>query len=146
MPIFVDKVDQGHCLYLQAATPNLPTESVLRIGLVNNMPDGAFASTEQQLFDLLQAAGEGLAIRLSLYALPTITRSKSAQHYVDRFYTSIDTLYCDALDGLIVTGAEPRASQLTEEPYWSDLGKLFDWAKHGACSTMCSCLRSEERV
>src|SRR5262249_771118 len=52
----------------------------------------------------------------------------------------IDDLWDADLDGLIVTGAEPRAPILTEEPYWGPLGQVIDWAKENTVTTVWSCL------
>lgn len=44
------------------------------------------------------------------------------------------------LDGLIVTGAEPQAAFLREEPYWRELSSLIRWADANTHSTIWSCL------
>ncbi len=48
----------------------------LHIGLINNMPDGALEATERQFLSLLNAASDGVSIRLSLYSLPGIERNE----------------------------------------------------------------------
>ncbi len=140
MPVFVDNIDRNHCLYAESMPATELPRDCLTIGLVNNMPDGALASTEHQVFDLLRAASDDFPVGLRLYALPTVIRSGQAREYVSRSYLGVDALCDGTLDGLIVTGAEPRASQLTEEAYWSDLRQVIEWAKVGACSTIWSCL------
>jgi homoserine O-succinyltransferase len=146
MPVFVDNIAQGHHLYTETEQARERPKNPLTIGLVNNMPDGALVSTERQLFDLLQAASEDLPIRLRFYALPTVVRSDRGREYVNRSYLGVNALCGGTLDGLIVTGAEPLASQLTEEPYWSDLGQVIDWAKSGANSTIWSCLAARREM
>lgn len=140
MPVFADNIDREHCLYAEATPAGSLPPDRLTIGLVNNMPDGAVASTERQVFDLLRAASDGLPIELRLYALPTVARSEQAWKYIRRSYFGVDLLCEETLDGLIVTGAEPRAPQLTEEPYWSDLRQVIEWAKSGVSSAIWSCL------
>jgi homoserine trans-succinylase len=34
------------------------------------------------------------------------------------------------LDGLIVTGTEPKAANFVDEPYWAAFSQLVDWASH----------------
>jgi predicted flavoprotein YhiN len=46
---------------------------------------------------------------------------------VRRYYRGTDDLLNSSLYGVIVTGAEPRAASLTEEPYWSTFGEIIDW-------------------
>lgn len=140
MPVVVDTIGREHCLYAGATSAGALPRDCLTIGLVNNMPDGALASTEHQVFDLLQAASAEFPIRLSFYALPSVIRSKQAREYVGRSYIGVSAICDGTLDGLIVTGAEPREPQLTEETYWSDLQQLIEWAKVGASSAIWSCL------
>src|SRR5262249_18251466 len=50
------------------------------------------------------------------------------------------------LDGLIVTGTEPRAPDLRDEPYWQTLTKIIDWAEANTRSTIWSCLSAHAAV
>lgn len=122
------------------------TDNFLHIGLLNNMPDAALQATERQFLTLLNAAARGVVVRLSLYALPEIARGESARAYISQFYSSIDKLWDSHLDGLIVTGTEPRSLNLIDEPYWGSLTKLFDWAEENTHSTICSCLAAHAAV
>lgn len=47
---------------------------------------------------------------------------------------------------MIVTGAEPVAPELDQEPYWRDLTELIDWAKANTRSTIWSCLAAHAAV
>ena len=120
--------------------------SHLDIGLVNNMPDGALEATETQFMALLNSAADGLVVRLRLYSLRDVPRNASGRQHVDSFYSPIEDLWNSHLDGLIVTGTKPRASNLTEEPYWASMGRLFEWAQHNTHSTVCSCLAAHAAV
>jgi len=117
-----------------------PLADCIKVGLINNMPDGALVATERQLFDLLNEAAGTIPIHLQLYALPTVSRSTWGQQYTDRYYLDADELLRSALDGVIVTGAEPRADKLTREPYWNLLGAVIDWAQENTASAVWSCL------
>jgi homoserine O-succinyltransferase len=108
--------------------------------LINNMPDGALAATERQFLTLLDSVADGVVVRLSLYALPDVPRTDSGRRHVSRFYSGIENLWDSHLDGLIVTGTEPRAPNLTDEPYWGSMTRVLDWAEHNTHSTVCSCL------
>ena len=94
----------------------------IHIGLVNNMPDSALEATERQFRALLREAesAEGIAVRLSLFTIPEVPRSEKARCRIDSSYLSIGELWGNHLDGLIVTGAEPAARKLMEEPYWAE--------------------------
>src|SRR5437868_11117171 len=104
------------------------------------MPDAALAATERQFITLLDSASDGVVIRLSLYALPDVLRSDSGRRHIDSFYLGIEDLWDRHLDGLIVTGTEPRASNLMDEPYWRSLTRVIEWAEHNTQSTVWSCL------
>jgi len=112
----------------------------LRIGLVNNMPDPALQATERQFVALLGAAADGLVVRLTPYALPEIPRTDWGHDYVTRCYAPIEDLWDSGLDGLIVTGTEPRSQNLRDEPYWAGLTSLLEWAEHNTHSAVWSCL------
>jgi homoserine O-succinyltransferase len=112
----------------------------LDIGLINNMPDAALEATERQFRALLDAAADGVAVRLTVYALPDVPRTDWGRHHVNRLYSDIEDLWDSRLDGLIVTGTEPRAPNLRHEPYWESLTRVLEWAEHNTHSTVWSCL------
>jgi len=114
--------------------------SGLTIGLVNNMPDAALQATERQFVALLGAAADGLTVRLTPYALPDIPRTDWGRDYVTRFYSPIEDLWDSHLEGLIVTGTEPRSPNLRDEPYWASLTRVLEWAEHNTHSAVWSCL------
>jgi homoserine O-succinyltransferase/O-acetyltransferase len=112
----------------------------LTIGLINNMPDGALEATERQFLALLNAASDGIPIRLSLYSLPGVPRNEFGTSHISKFYSSADSLLGTHLDGLIVTGREPLTPNLADEPYWNSFTRVLDWARENTYSTVWSCL------
>src|SRR6266704_3120357 len=83
----------------------------LEIGLVNNMPDAALEATERQFRALLDAAADGIVVRLTLYGLPDVPRAEWGRRHVSSFYAGIGDLWDRHHDGLIVTGTEPRSKE-----------------------------------
>src|SRR4029077_12231626 len=61
-------------------------------------------------------------------------------------YTDIAELGRLQLDGLIVTGAEPVAATLPEEPLWQALTEMSDGAQATPRSTIWSCLAAHAAV
>jgi homoserine O-succinyltransferase/O-acetyltransferase len=119
----------------------------LVIGLVNNMPDGALQKTEQQFRTLLgAAAGEDCEVRLRLFSFPELIRDEAGRSYVADHYEPIARLWRSALDGLIVTGAEPRTDVIPDEVYWPSFTRLVDWAIDSCTSTVWSCLAAHAAV
>jgi homoserine O-succinyltransferase len=118
----------------------------LKIGLLNNMPDAAMAATERQFSSLLQVAAEGAPVTLKLFALAGVPRGEAAETHMRGRYQAAETLADARLDGLIVTGAEPRAAELDQEPYWPALTKVIDWSHQTGMPTIWSCLAAHAAV
>jgi homoserine O-succinyltransferase/O-acetyltransferase len=121
-------------------------DSGLTIGLINNMPDSALQATERQFTQLLRTAASHARIHFHYFSLPSISRSQLAQSRIDRQYTDIAALGRLQIDGLIVTGAEPSAATLPEEPFWRELTDIVDWAQTNTRSTIWSCLAAHAAV
>ncbi len=118
----------------------------LEIALVNNMPDLALKDTELQFFELLDAASGDLLLRLKLFSLPHIPRSELAQQRLGTLYHDRNHLWNSRFDAVIVTGMEPRHSDLRHEPYWPAMVEVLDWAQDNTLSTVLSCLAAHAGV
>lgn len=118
----------------------------LQIALVNNMGDGALEDTEAQFFDLLDAASGSAPIEVKLFTLPRIPRSDRAKAHLTKFCSPWSEIWDRQLDGLIITGTEPRQPELRKEPYWSALTDLLEWAEENTSSTILSCLAAHASV
>jgi homoserine O-succinyltransferase len=147
MPILIDIDSQDHHLFSRAPCGSAAARvsrgsraECLDIGLINNMPDSALISTERQLFDLLAAASGRMLVRLHFYAMETTPRSDWGRDYVRRYYRGTDDLLNARLDGVIVTGAEPKAACLMDEAYWPTFAEVTDWAMENTVSSVYSCL------
>jgi homoserine O-succinyltransferase/O-acetyltransferase len=110
------------------------------VGLVNNMPDSALEATAAQFSRLLRAAAGPLQVQLRFCYLPEVPRAPDVREHVSRAYWHIDEVLDGSLDGLIVTGMEPKAAHLTEEPYWGRFEQLLEWAETHTFSSIWSCL------
>jgi homoserine O-succinyltransferase len=119
---------------------------LIHIGLVNNMPDGALQSTERQFLKLLNLAARDRPVLVSFFALSGVARSAQGQRHIDRDYSDADDLVNQRIDGLIVTGAEPKAPELTGESYWPSLTRVIDWAEQNTHSSIWSCLAAHAAV
>src|SRR5205823_1752314 len=136
MPVYFERAESRH----------EPGAAGLTIGLVNNMPDAALQATERQFVALLGAAAGDMVVRLTPYALPDVPRTDWGHQYVRRFYAVIDDLWDTRVDGLIVTGTEPRSPNLPDEPYWGGLTRLLEWAEHNTHSAVWSCLATHAAI
>ena len=149
MPVLLDGGPFGCRLFAASETarggdpPDFHPEDAncIELGLVNNMPDLALDQTERQILKLLDGAANDFVVRLKLFALPDVPRGDLGKRHLNRLhYRNAQDLRNSCLDGLIITGAEPRTADLTGEPYWDFLTGVFDWAEHNTISTITSCL------
>ena len=139
MPLVLDTTRSGSAVELQG-------DNCLTIGLVNNMPDTAVEATERQFLDLIRAATADVVVCLKLFSVPEVPRADRVRENLAERYRDISELWDARLDGLIVTGAEPRAAKLEDEPYWPTLAKLVAWAQENSASTIWSCLAAHAAV
>ena len=86
------------------------------------------------------AAAAVLASGHSRAGLPR-PRRRLAAHYTD-----FADLMQSRVDGLIVTGCEPVAARLPQEPVWGALTEVIDWAEHNTRSAIWSCLAAHAAV
>lgn len=118
----------------------------LHLALINNMPDAALEDTELQFFELLDAASGSTSVYVRLYSVTGVPRTDRGQRHLNSFYFEFDDLWKTPLDGVIITGTEPRYPDLRNEPYWNLLGEVFDWAARNTHSTILSCLAAHASV
>jgi homoserine O-succinyltransferase len=118
----------------------------VNVGLINNMPDTALEATERQFSDLIRAGSRDTVVRLILFAIPEVSRADAVRRDMAPRYRNIGELWDTQLDGLIVTGNEPKSKNLTDEPYWVALSQVIDWARANTYSTIWSCLAAHAAV
>jgi homoserine O-succinyltransferase/O-acetyltransferase len=123
-----------------------PGAECVDIALVNNMPDLALEGTERQFLTLLDAAARDVGVRVTFVSIPEVPRSACARDYMSGTYCDINRLWQRRFDGIIVTGNEPRAARLNDEPYWPTLARLIDWAQSNSIASIWSCLAAHAAV
>ncbi|HTV57362.1 MAG TPA: homoserine O-succinyltransferase [Verrucomicrobiae bacterium] len=151
MPVVMngDRPVPGWGINVRRSASGRPIEAIgdaVRIALVNNMPDAALEDTEIQFLELLDAASGEMPVVLELYSLPHVPRMERGEQHLANFYSGIAELQDSRVDGMIITGTEPRRPNLREEPYWRAMTDLFDWAETNTISTVLSCLAAHAGV
>jgi len=139
MPLLLDTARSGAAVELRGT-------NCMTIGVVNNMPDAAYEATERQFLDLIRAATADAVVHVKLFSMADVPRAGPIRQELAARYRDIAELWDTRLDGLIVTGTEPRAANLKDEPYWATLAKLVDWARQNTISTVWSCLAAHAAV
>lgn len=129
----------------EPTSQRLSTESIV-VGLVNNMPDTALTATVRQFASLLAGAAGPLPVRLRVTYLAEVPRTTQASEYIAGNYWPLDRILDEIPDALIVTGTEPCAATLEEEPYWGHLVQLLSWAQEHVASSIWSCLAAHAAV
>ena len=121
-------------------------QECVKIAFINNMPDAALEDTEIQFLDLLDSAAGDVPVFLKLHSLSGVPRGERGQQHLNSFYFGTDDLLNSRFDGMIMTGTEPRQPNLCNEPYWSALTDVLDWAESNTVSTVLSCLAAHAGV
>jgi homoserine O-succinyltransferase len=119
---------------------------LLRVELVNNMPDAAVFSTQRQFIRLLEEAAAAYKVTLGFTSLDGVERSAEARREMGELYRAPAQVGEAPPDAVIVTGAEPRAEELDAEPYWRELTAFFDMARARTHATLASCLAAHALV
>ena len=140
MPLLLARPDETK------ATAQVGDAPTIEIGLLNNLSDAGLQGGERQFADLLGIAAGAHNVRLSFFSLPAIPRGAEARAHMDAHYADFVQLMRGRLDGLIVTGCEPRADDLPQEAFWPELAEVIDWAEHNTRSTIWSCLAAHAAV
>ena len=154
MPILVEKCPFGDRAptFPQSARDKLlknlykDQPKYLDIGLINNMPDAAMEATARQFLTLLGAAAHSIVLRLKLFSMPGIPCSQWRRQHISTYYSDFHSLWDSHLDGVIVTGTEPRAADLTDEPYWRCLTEMIEWTEENTIAAVWSCLAAHAAV
>ena len=81
-----------------------------------------------------------------LFSIPEVPRADTARQDMADRYRDVAELWDARVDGLIVTGTEPRMKNLKDEPYWAALSQVIDWARDHTASTIWSCLAAHAAV
>jgi homoserine O-succinyltransferase/O-acetyltransferase len=139
MPLLLDTAQSASLHAVRGA-------SCVNVGLINNMPDSALEATERQFCDLIRAGSRDTVVRLLLFQIPEVPRGDTVRRDMAGRYRDIAELWDTELDGLIVTGNEPKSKTLQDEPYWLALSQVIDWARANTYSTIWSCLAAHAAV
>ena len=107
MPVLLDT-------FTSTDTAALRASNGITVALINNMPDAALEATERQFVDLLRASSSRVIVRLLLFSIPEVPRAEAVRQEMGERYRNIARLWDGHIDGLIVTGTEPRAANLKD--------------------------------
>lgn len=118
----------------------------LHIGLLNMMPDAALSATEQQFIRMVGNCNQIAQFFVYPFTLPELQRGPQAREHINRYYSSFEELRELGLDALMITGANVVSPSLDQEPFWTPLVDVINWAHNNVASTLCSCLATHALV
>jgi homoserine O-succinyltransferase len=118
----------------------------LHIGFLNMMPDAALTATERQFIRLIGSSNPIAQFYVYPFSLPELNRGARARQHIDKYYSDFGKLAEQGLDALIITGANVSNPSLQQEPFWSPLIDVVEWAHDNVASVFCSCLATHALV
>lgn len=118
----------------------------LHIGILNMMPDAALQATERQFLRMVGACNRIAQFYVHVFTFDEIPRGDNARQHIQQYYSNFAKIKREGLDALIITGANPKQSDLTQEPFWQPLQEVVQWANENVSSVMCSCLATHAIV
>ena len=145
LPSFARLRDEGQEV-LQPQRARRQDIRELHIGFLNMMPDAALQATERQFLRLVGSCNRIAQFYVHPFTFAQIPRDAAAASHIKKYYRDFEQLQNDGLDALIISGANPAQSDITQEPFWSPLQQVVQWAGNHVCSIMCSCLATHAIV
>lgn len=115
---------------------------MVKIGLLDIMPDKALKATDRQFRAMLGANGAERQASLLIFTLPEIVRGDEAARYIADTYVGWDEIRTTGLDALVISGTNVPDPRLDRQPFWEPLIEVMDWARDNVRTTLCSCLAS----
>jgi len=107
----------------------------LRIALLNLMPKKI--ETETQFVRLL--SNSPLQVDLELLQTASHVSKNTSEEHLFKFYKTIDDVWDEHFDGMIITGAPVEQMPFEEVDYWPELCRIMEWTKTHVYSTMHIC-------
>lgn len=107
----------------------------LKIAIVNLMPTKI--ATETQLLRLL--ANTPLQVEISLVHMATHESKNTGAEHLEKFYTTLESIYDNKYDGMIITGAPVEQLPFEQVDYWKELTSIMNYAEKNVFSTLYIC-------
>lgn len=126
--------------------PHTVASAGLNIAFVNNMGPGGFVTAQRQFQRLIDAADDLRLCRWREFTLLGVPALDGDSCPAVKSYAPISEIWAGPVDAIVVTGAEPLAERLPDEPYWPALTALFDQARRAKVPLLLSCLAAHAAV
>ena len=107
----------------------------IRIGILNLMP--LKEETELQL--LRSLANTPLQVDVTFLTVSSHESKNTSMSHLNHFYQTMDEIWDENLDGLIITGAPVETMEYEEVDYWKEVCDIMEWSKTHVTSTLHLC-------
>ena len=107
----------------------------IRIGILNLMP--LKEETELQL--LRSLANTPLQVDVTFLTVSSHESKNTSMSHLNHFYQTMDEIWDENLDGLIITGAPVETMEYEEVDYWKEVCDIMEWSKTYVTSTLHLC-------
>ena len=123
----------------------------IRIGILNLMP--LKEETELQL--LRSLANTPLQVDVTFLTVSSHESKNTSMSHLNHFYQTMDEIWDENLDGLIITGAPVETMEYEEVDYWKEVCDIMEWSKThmekgaetlSASAGLCRCLHGEHII
>lgn len=119
----------------------------LTIALVNNAPDSGMPATARHFCKALYGGANGnFDLRIGHYTCRDPRQVQRLGVPGTTIYAGIDDLFTAHVDGVVVTGMEPQAGAIRDEPLLPPLTRMADWAAENQVPVIWSCLAAHAAV
>jgi homoserine O-succinyltransferase len=125
---------------------SLDRKTPIAIGLINNLSGPGFAPTNEQFCGVLMEAAQSLPIQVNVLSSVVAGGPETSASVTFKNPDEMSELWAGKFDGLIVTGTEPKASRLQDEPSWPFLSRLVEWCNRNVASAVWSCMATQAAV
>ena len=107
----------------------------IRIGILNLVP--LKEETELQL--LRSLANTPLQVDVTFLTVSSHESKNTSMSHLNHFYQTMDEIWDENLDGLIITGAPVETMEYEEVDYWKEVCDIMEWSKTHVTSTLHLC-------
>ena len=107
----------------------------IRIGILNLMP--LKEETELQL--LRSLANTPLQVDVTFLTVSSHESKNTSMSHLNHFYQTMDEIWDENLDGLIITGAPVETMEYEEVDYWKEVCDIMEWSTTHVTSTLHLC-------
>jgi len=131
----VDLLKSENIFVMDSSRASMQDIRPLKIVILNLMP--VKITTETDLIRLL--SNTPLQLEIDFMQIKSHTSKNTPIEHMMAFYKDFELIKTQKYDGMIITGAPLELMEFEEVSYWSEITKIFDWARTHVTSTFYIC-------